>query len=167
MQASATLVAQRQDSYPIEFTSRPKNCRRNSARRVISRVRPLCVLSTLLATAACAAEPNGADEIMARVAANQDAAQKARESFVYRQNIEVRLRDTHGHLVREELSEYHVMPGSEKTQKELAKFSGRYLKNGSMVSYAKPGKDKDDGFREEADSDIARNMRDDLTGDRK
>ena len=36
-----------------------------------------------------------------------------------------------------------------------------------MVAYAKSGKDKEDGFREEADSDLAHNLRDDLTGDRK
>jgi hypothetical protein len=108
-----------------------------------------------------------ADEIMAKVAANQDAAQKERAAFVYRQNVAVRLHDTHGHLVREELSEYHVTPGAKGTKKDLVKFSGRYLKGGAMVSYPQSGKDKDDGFREEGDSSIARNMRDDLTGDRK
>jgi hypothetical protein len=134
----------------------------------MSRVREFLFLATVLLVAAAASEPpKSADEIMARVAINQDAAQSARAAFVYRQNVVVRLRDTHGHLVREEISEYQVTPGSKQTHKELVKFSGRYQKGGSMVAYAESGKDKEDGFREEADSDIAHNMRDDLTGDRK
>jgi len=40
--------------------------------------------------------------IMARVAANQDQAQKARAEYVYQQRIRVAARRTNGKLVREE-----------------------------------------------------------------
>ena len=133
----------------------------------MSGVRAFLVLLTLVVAPAGAAESDSAGEIMARVAVKQDAAEKARAAFVYRQNIAIRLRDAHGHLVREELSEYQVTPGARRTNKELVKFAGRCQKGGSMVAYATSGKDKDDGFREEADSSLAHNLRDDLTGDRK
>jgi len=118
--------------------------------------------------AAMAAEPPiSADEIMARVAVNQDNAQAARTAFVYRQNVAVRLRDAHNHLVREEISEFQMMPGNQRTSKELVKFSGRYRKGGAMVAYSKREDGKEGGFREEIDSDLAHDMRDDLTSDKK
>jgi hypothetical protein len=122
----------------------------------------------LAADAAPASEPPvSADEIMARVAVNQDLAQHARATFIYRQNIAIRLRDTHGKLLREEISDYHVTPDADRTRKELVNFKGRYWKSGSMVSYDKSGEGQDEGFRNEADGDLASDLREDLTGDAK
>ena len=109
----------------------------------------------------------GADDIMARVAVNQDAAEIARTAYVYHQKVEVRLRDTHGHLTREEISEYQVMPDAEGSDKELIKFTGRYLHKGELVEIRKPGPGDHEGIREEADAEIADDLRRDLTGDRK
>jgi hypothetical protein len=111
--------------------------------------------------------PPSADEIMARVAVNQDAAETARESYVYRQKIAVRLRDTHGRVVREEISAYDIVPNARRTQKRLVSFSGRYWKESSMISYEKSGEGEEGGFRYEADSHLAHNLRDGLTGDHK
>lgn len=108
----------------------------------------------------------GADDIMAKVAVNQDLAESARAAFVYRQKVEVRLRDTHGHLVREEISDYQVMPDADGTHKDLVKFKGRLQNKGSMEEYATSG-DRGDGFRQEADSELATEMRDELTDDEK
>lgn len=104
---------------------------------------------------------------MSRVAANQDAAEHARTSFVYRQNVTIRLRDTHNNLVREEISDYQVTPDAKRTRKDLVSFVGRYRKGGSMVTYDKPREGKDEGIRNEIDGDLAHDMRDDLVGDRK
>src|ERR1022692_3603746 len=120
-----------------------------------------------MAAAATAEPPLGADEIMARVAVKQDQAEHARENFVYRQNIVVRLRDSHNKLVREEISDYEVMPGAQTTHKELVKFSGRYARKGSMMSYSESGKGHEDGFRNEIDADLAHDFGQDLVGDKK
>ncbi len=108
-----------------------------------------------------------AGEIMARVAVNQDRAESARSAFVYRQNIAIRLRDSHGKLVREEISDFQAIPDVQHTRKELVRFAGRYRKGNSMVSYDKSGDNQEDGFRYEADTHLAHNLRDDLINDAK
>jgi len=115
-----------------------------------------------------ASEPaKSADEIMSRVALKQDQAEHARANFVYRQNVVVRLRDSRNKLVREEISDYQVMPDAKATRKELVKFSGRYARKGSMVSYSESGKGHEDGFRNEMDADLAHDLGQDLVGDKK
>jgi hypothetical protein len=122
----------------------------------------------VLAATARASEPAaGADEIMARVAVNQDAAEHARSAYVYRQKVAIRLRDSHNKLVREETSDYQVMPDAERTRKDLVGFNGQYRKGRSMVTYDKPREGKDEGVRNQIDGDLARDMRDDLVGNRK
>jgi hypothetical protein len=125
------------------------------------------VTAFVQAIAGAAEPPPSADDIMARVAMNQDRAERARASFVYRQNIVVRLRDSGNKLVREEISDYQVMPDAQATRKELAKFSGRYARKGSMVSYNESGQGHEDGFRNEADADLAHSMGQNLVGDKK
>jgi hypothetical protein len=125
------------------------------------------VTAIVQAIAAESEPPNSADEIMARVAVKQDQAEHARENFVYRQIIVVRLRDSHSKLVREEISDYQVMPDAQTTRKELVKFAGRYALQGSMVSYSESGKSQEEGFRNEADAHLAHNLGQDLVGDKK
>jgi len=119
-----------------------------------------------MASAATAEEPRSADEIMAQVAINQDRGQHERSAFVYRQNIVIRLRDSHNKLLREEVSDYQVMPAEERTNKELVSFTGRYHKGKEMVSYGKDEKLNDGGLGE-ADAQLARELRDDLISDKK
>jgi hypothetical protein len=104
---------------------------------------------------------------MARVAANQDAAEHARSAFIYRQNIVVRLRDTHGKLMRDEVTEYQVTPDAKRTRKEVVKFAGSYRKGSSIVTYDKDQKGQDEGIRSQIDADLAHDMREDLVSDRK
>jgi hypothetical protein len=108
-----------------------------------------------------------ADEIMARVAVNQDRAEAARAAFVYRQNVIIRVRDSHGKLVREEISDYQATPEESSTHKELVHFTGRYRQGKSMVQYNASGDDTQDGFRDQADAHMSKNLRDGLISDKK
>ena len=119
-----------------------------------------------MGSAVSAERPRSADEIMAQVAINQDRGQHERSAFVYRQNIVIRLRDSHNKLLREEVSDYQVMPAEERTNKELVSFTGRYHKGKEMVSYGKDEKLNDGGLSE-ADAQLARELRDDLISDKK
>jgi hypothetical protein len=106
----------------------------------------------ILFTAVISAAPTPtADDIMARVAENQNRAEKLRSEFVYQQKLLIRLRDGKGKLVREEADEYVVTPTPDGTKKELT----------SSRKYGRPGKLAGE------DADMAKDLRDDLTNDRK
>lgn len=81
--------------------------------------------------------PSAAD-IMARVAANQERAERLRSAFVYEQSVQVRMHRGNGKLAREERSEFTVTPTSDGTRKELTRFAGKYESKGRMVAYDKP-----------------------------
>src|SRR5882724_4562145 len=80
-------------------------------------------------------ETLSSDEIMQRVAANQDSAQELRSAYVYHQKVRIRSLDTKGKVRHEETSEYTALPGPQGTKKELASVSGRYLHKGKYVTY--------------------------------
>ncbi|HEY3836948.1 MAG TPA: hypothetical protein VGL72_10270 [Bryobacteraceae bacterium] len=113
------------------------------------------------------ARPLSADEIMARVAVNQDRAEAARAEFVYRQHVVIRLRNSHGTLEREEISDFQATPEQTSTHKELVGFTGRHRKGRSMEGYDQSGEADEDGFRNQADAHLSKNLRDDLISDRK
>lgn len=69
-----------------------------------------------------------ANEIMARVAANQDRSQEARKQYIYPQQIHIALNRTNGKLVRQEDPDYHVVPQADKTERKLEKITGKYGK---------------------------------------
>ena len=65
------------------------------------------LLLASLGTLARADQPSpSVDEIMARVAANQDRAEQARAEYVYQQRIHVATLRTNGKLAREETADY-------------------------------------------------------------
>ena len=66
-----------------------------------------------------------ADEIMARVAASQDRVLQQRAEYVYQQHIHIATRKTNGKLMREETSDYLVMPTPDGTKKELKQIVSR------------------------------------------
>jgi hypothetical protein len=86
-----------------------------------------------------ARQPLSADQIMARVAANQDRADQARTGFVYHQDVLIRLNRANGKLAREEYSEYNVTPTADGTKKERSLFRGKYMDHGKEVAFDKPG----------------------------
>jgi hypothetical protein len=79
------------------------------------------------------------DQIMEKVAANQDRAEQMRREFVYRQTVVIRVTRANGRLAREELRELQVAPTPEQTEKTLLRFLGKYEKDGKLLEYAEPG----------------------------
>jgi len=73
------------------------------------------------------AGPLTADAIMARVAANQDKAETLRKQYIYKQHIHIVTRKPNARLMREETTDYHVVPTADGTKKELQAIKGRYL----------------------------------------
>ena len=131
----------------------------------VGRLSVLCVLAAFAgrAPAQCPAPPP-AEEILARVAANQERAVEARRTIVYEQNTLVRLLRTNGKLAREERRAYLVTPSPAGTEKKLERFEGRYEHKGRLISYDKPGftyKDLD------LDGELIEDLTDDLINDRK
>lgn len=104
------------------------------------------------------------EQILRRLAENQDRASDARKSIVYRQDTWVRLIQTDGKLSREEKRRYTVTPTETGTTKKLDKFEGRYRKGGKILTYEAPDfqyKDTD------IDGDLIEDLTDDLINDQK
>jgi len=108
-------------------------------------------------------EEPSVESIMARVARNQDEAQKLRLAYVYSQSLLLRFRQSNGKVAREETREYAVMPTDTGTTKELTRFAGSYEKDGRMIPYSQPGfiyRDTD------IDGELINSLADDLANDR-
>ncbi len=103
-----------------------------------------------------------ASEIMARVAANQDRAEKLRAEYVYHQHIHVATRRTNGRLAREETADYVVMPTPGGTKKELARIEGRYWHKGKYLEFRGTPVPESDSL----DGDLVDDFRDDLSNDK-
>lgn len=120
--------------------------------------------------------PLTADQIMARVAANQDHADALRSEYIYHQRIRVLLEKASGKRMRDVTSDYSVTPTPDGTKKELTHVEGYYrhkgkylafqgrdaLPSGSMITVhccTVPDQDSIDGG-------IAQDFRDDLLNDK-
>jgi hypothetical protein len=82
--------------------------------------------------------PLTVDEIMARVAENQDRARQARTEWVYQQDVLARLHRSNGKLAREETWKYVVTPQAKGFRKEMQHFEGQYEHKGKMIPYDHP-----------------------------
>ncbi len=99
-----------------------------------------------------------AAEIMAKVVANQDRSEQARKQYVYRQHIHVVTKKTNGKLMREETTDYHMVPQADKTQRQLEKLTGKYWDKGKYVEFSgEPAPNTDN-----LDASLINDMRDDL-----
>jgi hypothetical protein len=121
-------------------------------------------LVLLCGVAPLRAEALSADEIMQRVAANQDSAQELRSAYVYHQKVRVRALDSKGKVREEESSEHTALPGPQGTKKELVSVSGRYLSKGKYVSYEQ--NERESGMLAATLGGL-RELRDELTNDAK
>jgi len=104
------------------------------------------------------------EQIMEKVAANQDRAQQLRGEFVYRQKVVIRFTRGNGRLAREELRELQVTPTPEQTERTLIRFLGKYEKNGKLLEYGEPG------FRHkelDLDGEIISEFAEEFTNDKK
>jgi hypothetical protein len=120
----------------------------------------------LLALVPCPAisagqSPPSADEIMNRVAANQDRAVKQRAEYIYRQHIRVISRKTNGRLMRDETTDYLVTPMPDGTKKELKQVVGRAWVKDHYVEFDKEPGPNPDGL----DGDLAEDLRDGLANE--
>ncbi len=103
-----------------------------------------------------------ADEIMARVAANQDRAVKQRAEYVYQQQIRVISHKSNGRMMRDETTDYLVTPTPDGTKKELKQVVGRAWVKDHYVEFEKePGPDPDG-----LDGDLVHDLRDDLANEK-
>jgi hypothetical protein len=86
-----------------------------------------------------AQQPEPAEIIMAKLAANQERAQEMRSAFVYHQSMLIRFKRGNGKLAREEEREYVVTPTDRGFKKDLTHFVGKYERGGKLIEYDKPG----------------------------
>ena len=105
-----------------------------------------------------------AESIMARVAENQDRAEQMRASFVYHQNVLVRMQRFNGKLAREESSEFTVAPTATGVSKTRTYFLGKYVAHGKTISYDQPGHEYKNI---DIDGQVAHELANNLTDDSK
>jgi hypothetical protein len=107
-------------------------------------------------------QPLTAAAIMGRVAANQDRSDKLRSEYVYRQRIHIATRKTNGKLMREETTDYAVLPTPDGTKKERKLITGRYWHKGRYLEFhGEPVPEADS-----LDGDLVQDFRNDLQDDR-
>ena len=97
-----------------------------------------CATLLFSSSLSMASEKPLVEQIMEKVAANQDRAEQMRREFVYRQSVIIRFTRGNGRLAREELRELQVTPTPEQTEKTLLRFLGKYEKDGRLLEYAEP-----------------------------
>jgi hypothetical protein len=117
-------------------------------------------LTCLVLACASLASAQTADEIMARVAANQDASSAARAKYVYHQNLLVRMKRANGRLAREEVRDYTVTPAEKGSKRELVKLAGKVgVSKDKTIEYTDP-KYQRNGH--DVDGQIVQQMADDF-----
>jgi hypothetical protein len=116
--------------------------------------------------------PLTAEEIMARVAVNQDRAEAERNHYLYVQHARIVSRKGKT-IMCEEITDSRVTPSSTGSHSELLKLDGRRLRKSQYVTYTtprdkrnKPAKDPDEFHDDDIDRDLVENMRSDLTNDK-
>jgi hypothetical protein len=123
-----------------------------------------CLASVLLAVlwAPLQAQSLTAEQIMERVAANQDKAEKQRADYIYQQRIRVATRRPNGKLLRQETTVYSVAPTSSGTEKQVKSLGGRYWHKGEYIDYQGEPRPEPDSI----DGDLVEDMRDDCANEK-
>jgi hypothetical protein len=104
-----------------------------------------------------------AEQIMQRVAVNQDKADELRRQYVYKQHIHVVSRKTNSKVMREETADYDVFPGTQGTSKKLIRLNGKFWNKKEYQTYtAEPAPDDDS-----LDGDLVTDFRNDLADEKK
>jgi hypothetical protein len=106
--------------------------------------------------------PLTADQIMHRVAANQDRSEELRSHYLYKQVIHVASRKTNGKLMQDEVADYLVVPNSDASAKKLTALKGKYWQKDRYVEYS--GHETSD--RDRLDGDLVSDLRDDLANEK-
>ena len=95
---------------------------------------------------------------MARVAGNQDCSDKLRSEYVYKQRLHIATRKTSGKLMREETTDYDVVPTPDGTKKEQKLVAGRYWHKGQYLEFQGEPVPEADSL----DGDMIQDFRNDL-----
>ena len=90
--------------------------------------------SAMQAQTVAPSTPN-ADELMAKVAANQDRTEAARTHYIYQQHIRIASRKPGGKVICEEVTDSRVSPQQKESQQQLMTLDGRYWQKGRYVHY--------------------------------
>lgn len=122
-----------------------------------------CIYSLLLAAfcVSLRAQSLTAEQIMERVAVNQDKAEKQRADYIYQQRIRVATRRPNGKLMRQETTVYTVAPASSGTEKQIKSLDGRYWRKGEYIDYQGEPRPNADSL----DGDLVKDMRDDCANE--
>jgi hypothetical protein len=125
----------------------------------------VCLLTGVSLAQSSPSEPSHpltADEIMARVAENQDRSETLRKQYVYKQHIHIISHKPGGKLLREEAADYDVVPMPDKTEKQLKALTGRYWHKGKYEEFhGEPAPDEDS-----LDGSLVQSFRDDLANEK-
>lgn len=100
-----------------------------------STLKYVCLVLAVFPAGALGQQALTADEIMARVAANQDKAIELRSHYVYKQHTHTTSRKTNGKLMREETDDYDVFPTAKGIDRKLITLNGRYWHKGKYVDF--------------------------------
>ena len=127
-------------------------------------------LSYLLLASACSfaqiapgsARTLTADEIMVRVAENQDRSETLRKQYVYKQHIHIISHKPGGKLLREETADYDVVPMPDKTEKQLKQLTGHYWHKGKYEEFQGEPAPEEDSL----DGSLIQSFRDDLANEK-
>lgn len=76
-----------------------------------------------------------AEEIMAKVAANQDRTEAARTHYIYQQHIRTVSRKPGGRVMCEEVTDSRVSPQATGSHQQLLTLDGRYWRKGQYIHY--------------------------------
>jgi hypothetical protein len=115
-----------------------------------------------------------ADQIMSKVAANQDRTEAARTHYVYLQHIRTVSRKTNGKVMCEEITDSRVIPRANGSHQDMLKLDGRTWKKNQYVQYSHLQKTDDPAHNqakteqedlEGLDIDLVEDLRKDLTND--
>lgn len=126
-----------------------------------------CGTILLIATASYAQTPQTnpaaltAKSIMARVAANQQRSETTRQQYVYKQQIHILTEKPGGKLMREETTDYNVVPTADGTKKKLTQLTGQYWHKGKYEQFTGEPTPEEGSF----DGDLINDLRDDLSDD--
>ncbi len=115
-----------------------------------------CLLFVWLRIAG-AADPT-ANEIMARVAENQDKAVSLRGEFVYQEQVNIATRHFNGKLAREEKAAYDIAPGAKTSEHKITAISGSCEDKGHVILFRGEPRPRPDSL----DADLIDSFRDDL-----
>lgn len=122
------------------------------------------ILLLAVCAASCAYAQPDLNEILRRVAENQEKAVEARAAIVYTQETRTRLFRSGSKLGREDHRIYTVTPTPSGTDKHLDRFEGRYMHKGKTESYSDPSFEHS-GM--DIDADLVRDLTEDLVNNQK